>query len=59
MGLNPQYLLALKMAEYIRIEILGLGTLDRNDLRTEQKIMEMSTVIRMLVDWYQEGFYDR
>jgi hypothetical protein len=29
---NLQYLLALKRAEYIRIEILGLGALDRHQL---------------------------
>jgi hypothetical protein len=53
---NLQYLLALKRAEYIGIEILGLGALDRNDLRTEQKIKNMSTVVTKLVDRFQERF---
>ena len=53
---NLRYLLALEKAEYVGIEILGLGTLDQNDLRTEQKIMEMSTVVWKLIDRYQDPY---
>jgi hypothetical protein len=49
---NLRYLLALEKAEYIGIEILGLGPLDQNNLRTEQKIMKISRVIRRLADRY-------
>jgi hypothetical protein len=52
---NIQYLLQLRRAEYIGIEILGLGALDRDD-RTEQRIKKISTVVTKLVNRFQERF---
>lgn len=49
-------LLNFTNAEWIGIEVRGGGALDGSDLRTQQKIEEMSGIVKKLIDQFGEAF---
>jgi hypothetical protein len=48
--------LALKQAEWVGIEIWGKGALDGSDLKTQQKIKEISKIVKELITQFGDRF---